>query len=118
MGGINPANGRLEHSEDEVSLQESILNILLTQPGERIMRPEFGAGLYSYIHQANNLSTRQLIAGTITTAIKRWEPRVSLEAVNVLAADDDFSRIDIELHYQSLLNNNNYALQFQMNLTG
>ncbi|MCP3849972.1 MAG: GPW/gp25 family protein [Gammaproteobacteria bacterium] len=117
FGEVNPDNGRLEYSTNETSLKESILNILLTQPGERIMRPEFGAGLQTFIHQPNSLSTRQIIASTITTAINRWEPRVILETVNVIPDSDDFSRINIELHYQSLQNNNQYSLQFQMNLS-
>ena len=35
---------------------------LLTRPGERLMRPEFGAGIRSFIHHPNNETTRALIA--------------------------------------------------------
>lgn len=118
MNGVNPQSGRLEYSENEQSINECLLNIMLTSPGERIMRPEFGAGLMNFIHQPNNLSTRQMIARTIRDALERWEPRIRLDSVNVVADDSDAARINIELKYQSLLNNNQYSLQFQMNLSG
>ena len=50
LGSIN-SDGSLSWSEDDNSIRENMLNILLTRPGERIQRPEFGAGLLKFIHQ-------------------------------------------------------------------
>lgn len=116
MGGINPSNGRYEYAKDDTSLRDSMINILLTRPGERLMRPEFGAGLQNFIHQPNNISTRQLMADTIARALKRWEPRLVLEAVNVTPDEQNLSEVAIEIHYRSLINNETGAMGLRLNL--
>ena len=76
------ADGRLAWSAGEDNVRESIRLILLTEPGERLMREEFGCGLRRFLFEPNTVTTRQLIRDRITQAIGRWEPRVALEAVD------------------------------------
>jgi uncharacterized protein len=79
------ADGRLVWSVGEDNVRESIRLILLTEPGERLMREEFGCGLRRFLFEPNTVTTRQLIRERIAQAIGRWEPRVALEAVEVEA---------------------------------
>lgn len=92
-------NGRLPFSEDEQSVREVMLNILLTRPGERLMRPNFGAGLLDFIHQPNNQSTRHLIGDVIKKSLAQWEPRVEVEQVEVLPIPDSISDVHINVRY-------------------
>jgi hypothetical protein len=80
------ANGRLAWSAEEDNVRESIRLILMTEPGERIMREDFGCGLRRFLFEPNTATTRQLIRDRIVQAIGRWEPRVALEDV-IVAAD-------------------------------
>ena len=82
-------NGRVIWSEGEDNIRESIRVILLTEPGERLMLPEFGAGLGRFLFEPNTVATRRAIAERITRALARWEPRVLLEGVSVEADPDD-----------------------------
>lgn len=77
------ADGRLSWSEGEANVRESIRLILLTEPGERLMREEFGCGLRRFLFEPNTVTTRQLIRERITKAIGRWEPRVTVDEVAV-----------------------------------
>jgi phage baseplate assembly protein W len=77
------ADGRLTWSIDEDNVRESIRLILLTEPGERLLREEFGCGLRRFLFEPNTVTTRQLIRDRIAQAIGRWEPRVAVEAVEV-----------------------------------
>ena len=77
------ADGRLAWSGAEENVRESIRVILLTEPGERLMRPGFGCGLRRFLFEPNTPTTRALIRERITRAISDWEPRVRLEAVEV-----------------------------------
>lgn len=86
------ADGRLSRSEGEDNVRESIRLILLTEPGERLMREEFGCGLRRFLFEPNTVTTRQLIGERITRAIGRWEPRVTVEDVTV-EADAENSRL-------------------------
>lgn len=83
------ADGRLAWSVGEDHVRESIRLILLTEPGERLMREGFGCGLRQFLFEPNTITTRQLIRERITEAMKRWEPRVSVEAVDVEPDPDD-----------------------------
>lgn len=79
------ADGRLVWSQGEQNVRESIRLILLTEPGERIMREGFGCGLRQFLFEPNTVATRQLIRERITEAIGRWEPRVRVQEVTVVA---------------------------------
>ncbi|HUE78387.1 MAG TPA: GPW/gp25 family protein [Sphingomicrobium sp.] len=77
------ADGRMRWSEGESNIRESIRIILSTEPGERVALPDFGAGLMSYLFEPNNAATHARIAQSITVALARSEPRVTVEAVDV-----------------------------------
>src|SRR3712207_3292490 len=79
------ADGRLAWSVGEDNVRESIRLILLTEPGERLMREEFGCGLRRFLFEPNTVTTRELIRQRIVQAIGRWEPRVAVEEVRVEA---------------------------------
>jgi phage baseplate assembly protein W len=79
------ADGRLAWASGEENVRQAIRILLLTEQGERLMREEFGCGLRSFLFEPNTPTVRQLIRERIQQAIKRWEPRVALEAVEVEA---------------------------------
>ena len=54
-----PREGSLHYPSLEESIKQCIKIILLTRPGEQLMRPWFGAGLSRFLHQSNTLEIRQ-----------------------------------------------------------
>jgi phage baseplate assembly protein W len=78
-------DGRLAWSVGEDNVRESIRILLLTEPGERLLREEFGCGLRQFLFEPNTVTTRTLIRQSIVHAIGRWEPRAALEDVTVEA---------------------------------
>lgn len=91
--------GRIEYALDELSVREVMLNILLTRPGERVMRPQFGAGLLDFIHLPNNETTRQLLARTARKALEQWEPRVVIDEVAVMADPVNLADVHLNISY-------------------
>jgi uncharacterized protein len=77
--------GRWAWSEGEANIRESIAVILKTNQRERIALPEFGAGLQRYLFEPNTADTHTRIAHEIDAALKRYEPRIALEGVEVIA---------------------------------
>ncbi|MBK9432932.1 GPW/gp25 family protein [Sphingorhabdus sp.] len=77
--------GRLAWSVGEVNIRESIAVILKTNVRERLSLPTFGAGLGAFLFEPNNAGTHARIAHAIETALKQWEPRISLSEVSVSA---------------------------------
>ncbi len=77
------ADGRFAWSAGEDNIRESIRLILLTEPGERLMREEFGCGLRRFLFEPNTVVTRMHIRDAILRGLTRWEPRITLEDVIV-----------------------------------
>jgi uncharacterized protein len=82
------------------SVRDVLWNILLTSPGERLMRPEFGAGLRQFIHQPNNQTTRRLIADQALKAIARWEPRINVLDLRVNTSSESLNEVTLRILYQ------------------
>ncbi len=117
LDGVD-GDGRLAWSEGNKSLRESMLNILLTRPGERLMRPEFGAGLRDFVHYPNDETTRALVADAARRALERWEPRVRIEDVRVLADPQRPSFVHLSVHYRIRFDGSRERLDFSLNLGG
>ena len=99
LGGVD-AQGRLLYAGDDQSVREVIRNILLTNPGERLMRPVFGAGLLEFIHQPNNETTRTLLANIVRKSIEQWETRVKVDEVNVVPDPQSLTQVQIMIRYR------------------
>jgi hypothetical protein len=74
--------GMVEAEED---IRQAILIILGTAPGERVMRPDFGAGLQSLIFEPLNTTTMALVRHRVEEALIIWEPRIDSLTVRVNA---------------------------------
>ena len=79
------AAGRMLWSEGERNIRESIAIILRTDPNERVGLPRFGTGLSAFLFEPNNAATHARIAHAIDGALKKWEPRIAVETVDVAA---------------------------------
>lgn len=100
LEGIDVESGSLQWATNEISVRESILNILLTRPGERLQRPDFGAGLLNFLHQPNTETTRGLIGGVIRKSLELWEPRVVLMGVDVEPSVNNLAEVHITIRYR------------------
>ena len=93
-------DGRMAWSVGETNVHESIRIILSTEPGERLRLPAFGAGLRRFLFEPNTLATHTLIKQAIGEALKRWEPRIQLESVEVTADSRDTESAIATLTYR------------------
>lgn len=64
--------------EDEELIRQSILQIMSTTRGERVMRPEFGSNVFKFVFANNTEFLATLIAAEAEAAIARFEPRVTV----------------------------------------
>ena len=64
-------------------IEESIRIILGTRPGERVMRPDFGCQLHRLVFAPLTAATADLARWYVTDALTRWEPRITLDDVQV-----------------------------------
>ena len=96
------AQGRLPVVSGPEKVRQAIFTILDTEPGERVMRPDFGCGLRRYLMAPNNPATRAGIERDIGNALARWEPRIKVIEVNVNTTEDR-AMVLIDIHYAHVL---------------
>jgi uncharacterized protein len=82
------ATGNLRYVSGPEKVRQAILIILETEPGERVMRPDFGCGLRRFLMSPNTPATRALIARDVEFALAAFEPRIRTTAVTVDPGDD------------------------------
>ncbi|TCN32786.1 hypothetical protein EV644_12420 [Kribbella orskensis] len=95
-------DGAMGYVGGETVIRQSIETILDTEPGERVMRPEFGCGLRRYLMEPNTAATRASMQQDIEDAIRIWEPRIQLTNVAVTPGEDP-SMVWIEIAYLRLV---------------
>jgi len=93
-------------------LERSIRVVLLTAPGERLMRPEFGCRIWDHLFAPVEPNSLGLMVQAVREAVGRWEPRVDLENVTVRPDPDDSSRVLISLAYAIRTTNDRRNLVF------
>ena len=92
--------GQIAVAEFEEDVRQSILIILGTNAGERVMRPDFGAGLNAFLFEPVNSNTMQALGKRVQEALVDFEPRIIVDNVRV---SPDFvypGRLLIEIDYR------------------
>jgi phage baseplate assembly protein W len=92
--------GSIQFSQYEKSIEESIRIILSTNPGERLMRPDFGCLINEIVFSPNNPKSKTLAETYIREAIVRWEPRVILKEVRGESDTENPAAINIHICYE------------------
>ena len=92
--------GSVQLAEYEQDVQQAILIILGTNPGERVMRPDFGAGLNQFVFEPVNGATMSAIAAQVNEALVDWEPRITVLQVNVTTDPVQMNLLLIGIDYQ------------------
>jgi uncharacterized protein len=95
--GLDQGQLRMNSLEDHV--RQSIGLILETAKGERMMRPDFGAGLRDLAFAPLDAATVALVAHQVRDALVRFEPRVDVDEVTVRTGDQDGTLL-IHLRYR------------------
>jgi phage baseplate assembly protein W len=83
------STGGIAEATDADKIRLSVLTILGTQPGERLMRPSFGCPLRSLAFAPLNAATASLAQFYVQDALTRWEPRIRLDEVQATPTTDE-----------------------------
>jgi len=84
----------------EEDIRQSILIILETAPGERVMRPNFGCGIHDLVFTALDSTSLQLIRSAVEEALRRCEARIDVLGVTFDEAATAEGQLIIELEYR------------------
>lgn len=95
---VDASAGRLaQEPQYAAHVEQLIKQVLLTAPGERINRPDFGCGLRRMVFAPNSDASAQLLEVMVMQALERWLATViTVERVKLLARDET---LEVQLAY-------------------
>ncbi|MGA2275972.1 MAG: GPW/gp25 family protein [Terracidiphilus sp.] len=100
-----PQAGQLAYSTLEQNVRDSIRIILMTRPGEQLMRPRYGAGLENFLDEGNTIALRSQIQTAILQNLQNYENRITVDAVDVDPVAGSPAQLQIKIHYRLLRTN-------------
>jgi len=98
------ATGQWATSVGAQNVRESIQILLLTRLGERLMYPNYGSTLSTFLFAPNNPATRKSIEEEITRALQVWEPRISIDSVSVIVDPTNAQAAIATIQYRLVAN--------------
>jgi uncharacterized protein len=98
--------------DDDV--RQSILIILETSPGERVMRPDFGCGIHDMVFTAIDSAALTRVKASVTDALTKFEARIELQDVRVdpFEAADGKLLVDIDYRIRNTNQSGNLVYPF------
>ena len=84
---VNTPQGLLPTIYDVNVIKADLLQLILTNPGERVMMPEYGTALRVLLFDQNDPLIYDKIKAAINSAIAVWEPRIVVQDVSVTDAN-------------------------------
>ena len=97
---LDPRTGLVASVAYEEDIRQSILIILETAPGERVMRPNFGCGIHELVFAAVDSTTLQRVRSVVEEALRRCEARIDVLGVNVSEAATADGQLLVEIEYR------------------
>ena len=89
--------GRTATADYPSHVRQMIEQLLLTNPDERVNRPDFGAGLQQHVFAPNSPELAAAVELTLQTSLARWLGDVV--EVHSLQVDSDDARLNVHLEY-------------------
>ena len=80
-------------------LRQSVIDILTTSKGTRVMRRDYGSNLPRLVDRTVNQRLIAALRAETVDALAKWEPRLRCERVNLLEAGQGFVIMDITFTY-------------------
>lgn len=93
-------SGSIAMTSGPEDLDTSMRVILMTAPGERVMRPKFGCAIWEQLFEPINANTLGLMERAVRQAIGQWEPRVDVDEVEVTPDTGSYGKVSIRIGYR------------------
>lgn len=108
----DPVTGRLKESSGESDIIQAISMILMTKKGERVMRPDFGCDIHTFLFDTTDYHTLKMMERAVTESLVKWEPRIRDIEVSAQLSEETEGTVLIQIRYTVRSTNNPYNLVY------
>ena len=98
----HPVTNDLVVSKDASAVKQAIINLLLTNRGERLFQPDYGSDIRSQLFEPLDYATCAIIKNSILYTLNTFEPRIAV------------SKLDVKPNYQD----NGFMVTMEYAITG
>jgi phage baseplate assembly protein W len=104
------SRGRTASVGDDAHIRDMIEQLIFTNPGERVNRPDFGSGVLQLIFAPNSPELAAALQFTLQAALQRWlGDLIDLQALEIVSQD---STLTVDLQYVVRRNNQSQMARF------
>lgn len=104
--------GSIRLTDSAEDIDRSMRIVLMTAPGERVMRPAFGCEIWDLLFEPVTPNLMGQIVDAVQRALGRWEPRIQVEQVTPVPDGDDHAVVHIHISYTVRVTNDSRNLVF------
>lgn len=97
----HPDTGDLALFTNVNAVKKALRNLVLTDKYERLFRPEIGCGIRGLLFENLTGNTLSILKDTIKEVIERYEPRVSIQTIEVIGLPDN-NTVIVNLYFAVL----------------
>ncbi len=91
------SRGRSAEREGDARIRQMIEQVLFTQPGERVNRPDFGCGLLQLVFAPNSDALAAALQSTVQGSLQQWLGElIEVEGVQIEHVDE---RLQVSVQY-------------------
>jgi phage baseplate assembly protein W len=102
--------GRTAATDDQNHIRDMIEQLLFTNAGERVNRPDFGSGLLQMVFEPNSSELAAALQFTLQAALQQWlGDRIQLQAVRV---DSNDGTLQVTVQYMNRTDEQTRTAQF------
>ncbi len=94
------SDGQISMTSGEKDILQSIMIILKTKKGERVMNPDFGCGIHEYAFSVINTTNLQLFKNSIMDALIQYEPRIEVLQIDCDTRDINNGALVFNIEYK------------------
>lgn len=92
--------GSIAMTSGTLGLDDAIRVVLMTAPGERLMRPQFGCRIWDLVFEPITANLLGLIAQAVREALAQWEPRIEVEDVTPVQDEKQPGTVQVAIRYR------------------
>ena len=87
--------------KEDAAVKQAVLNLLLTNKGERIYDSEYGSDIRSYLFEPLDFGTAGSIRDNIIRTLKKYEPRIFIDEC-IVEPNMESNGFDVQLDFRVL----------------
>jgi len=106
------SQGGLALTSERNEIDQAIRIIIMTVPGQRVMRPAFGCRIHELVFAPNNAATAAQAMRYVEDALGMWEPRILVTQVESYPDPDQRNRLLINVKYRVKATSDNRSLVY------